>query len=193
MSVKWENYFYYDESSPSFLKWNVEIRTGRNMKRVLISKGDNAGCIFKTPCTNYWRVQLNKKNILVHRIIYCLHNKSIDDKMFVDHLDGNGLNNNIDNLRLADNNINARNTTRRRDNTSGVVGVSLKTEIENTGKINTYWIAQCNDLLGSSRSKCFSTNKYGYDKAFQLACEWRQKMILELNAQGAGYTERHGK
>lgn len=193
MNIEWENYFYYAEDSPTFLKWKIDIRTGKDMNRVLVHKGDNAGCIFKKNKHSYWRVQLDEKSILVHRIVYYLHNKDIDDRMFIDHLDGNGLNNNIDNLRLVSCTINARNTKKRKDNTSGITGVSLKTEVENSGKINTYWVAQWKDLFGNIKSKCFSNNKYGYDEAFRLACEWRQKMLLELNAQGAGYTERHGK
>lgn len=39
----------------------------------------------------------------------------------------------------------------------------------------------------------FSCNKYGHEQAFQLACQWREQKIAELNAQGAGYSERHGK
>ena len=35
--------------------------------------------------------------------------------------------------------------------------------------------------------------KYGKEEAFRLAVEWRAARIKELNNQGAGYTERHGK
>jgi hypothetical protein len=33
---------------------------------------------------------------------------------------------------------------------------------------------------------------YGNDFAFELACNYRDKMIEDLNKAGAGYTERHG-
>lgn len=68
-------------------------------------------------------------------------------------------------------------------NISGVTGVYLT---------NGRWIAQWRDDK-EAKTKSFSTNKYGHDKAFELACAYREKMIQELNAQGAGYTERHGK
>jgi hypothetical protein len=38
----------------------------------------------------------------------------------------------------------------------------------------------------------FSISKLGNDEAFRQACEYRAKMIAELNEQGANYTERHG-
>ena len=42
-------------------------------------------------------------------------------------------------------------------------------------------------------SKSFPVKKYGVLPAFKLAVDYREKMIAELNAQGAGYTENHGK
>ena len=43
------------------------------------------------------------------------------------------------------------------------------------------------------KSKRFSINRLGHEEAFRLACEYREQKIRELNEQGAGYTERHGK
>lgn len=192
MKDEWKSYFYYDENSKSFLKWKVDIFTGKDNNRLLVSKGSDAGCLHKKGDKGYWRVQLNGKNILVHRIVYYIHNDCVDDSMFIDHIDGNGLNNSIENLRLIHPTLNARNVIRLNTNKSGVTGVSLKTCIENNGKPYTYWVAQWRDLNNKVKSKCYSTNKYGYDEAFRLACEYREKMILDLNAQGAGYTERHG-
>lgn len=31
------------------------------------------------------------------------------------------------------------------------------------------------------------------NEAFRLACDYRVRMIEELNSDGAGYTEHHGK
>lgn len=35
-------------------------------------------------------------------------------------------------------------------------------------------------------------NKYGYDEAFKLACEYRKEQIKRLNSLGYGYAELHG-
>lgn len=39
------------------------------------------------------------KTMYLHRMIYIYHNGDIPDKMVIDHIDGNGLNNNIKNLQ----------------------------------------------------------------------------------------------
>lgn len=36
-------------------------------------------------------------------------------------------------------------------------------------------------------------DKHGYDEALQMAIAWRKSMIDQLNKQGAGYSDRHGK
>ena len=48
-------------------------------------------------------------------------------------------------------------------------------------------------LNGEKKTKSFSCNLLGEEQAFKLACEYREQNIRELNEQGAGYTERHGK
>ena len=73
-------------------------------------------------------------------------------------------------------------------NVSGVTGVSFK---EAKGYAN--WRAKWHDLDGKRHERSFSVLKYGHDKAFELACKYRAKMIEELNSQGANYSERHGK
>lgn len=47
--------------------------------------------------------------------------------------------------------------------------------------------------MGNYRNKKFSVLKLGLLPAFRDAVMYRRKMIEELNAQGAGYTENHGK
>ncbi len=77
----------------------------------------------------------------------------------------------------------ARNKTKHSNNTSGVTGV-------HRGKYS--WVAVTSQLDGTHKSKSFSVNKYGNDLAFDMAVAERNKMIDELNEQGAGYAQEHG-
>ena len=71
---------------------------------------------------DYLEVGIQGKHYAVHRVVYFMHTGEEPD--FVDHIDGNTLNNRKDNLRAATNSTNQANAKVRHDNTSGVKGVS---------------------------------------------------------------------
>jgi hypothetical protein len=140
--------------------------------------------------TGYWSVRINGKCFQVHRIIWYLYNDVQPGlSMDIDHVDGNKLNNSITNLRLVERTVNTHNQVLRVNNNSGVTGVHLC----DGGRGNLYYRAKWQNLDGSEDRKNFPIRKYGEEEAFRLACEYRAKMIEELNKQGAGYSERHGK
>lgn len=170
----WSNVFYYDETSPSFLRWKV--KTGR------ANAGDAAGSI---NVQGYYRVTYKRRLYFCHRVIWCLFNECIDDNLHVDHMNGDVADNSISNLRLVTNRQNSQNRKKHSTNKSGVVGVFLDTK-------RPRWVAHWCSIDGKRKSKEFSINKYGYDSAFKLACDFRIKMILELNSEGSDYTNRHG-
>jgi hypothetical protein len=63
-----------------------------------------------------------KIQIRMHRVILGLE---YNDGVIIDHKNGNGLDNRIENLQIATHCINARNTRKRKDNKSGYRGVYL--------------------------------------------------------------------
>jgi hypothetical protein len=65
----------------------------------------------------YLRLQVDKVKYYNHQIIFLMHNGYIPD--CIDHIDGNTLNNSIENLRVANKSSNACNSKMREDNTSG--------------------------------------------------------------------------
>lgn len=62
------------------------------------------------------------QQILAHRVIWALCNGEWSNQQ-IDHINGDKIDNRIENLRSVTNQENGRNASRRSDNTSGVVGV----------------------------------------------------------------------
>lgn len=182
-------YLKYDEFSSSGLVWIKDVLSGQNFNRKIATCGAPAG--FKVS-DGSWRVGLKGKVYLAHRIIFALNTGRIDDKLLVDHIDGDRSNNHIDNLREVTYAVNMRNR-KKVDNRSGVTGVYF-TSVPSGNKtsINEYYMACVYLLDGKCSSKRYSISKYGKEEAFRLACQWRKEQIEQLNANGAGYTDRHG-
>jgi hypothetical protein len=105
----------YDSKSGHF-KW--KIRAARK-----IQIGDLAGSILKTKTGGVYRtIKIFHKIYLAHRLAWFMFYGKMPDKA-IDHIDGNGLNNAIENLRLVTRKENMQNTKLRVDNTSGHNGV----------------------------------------------------------------------
>jgi HNH endonuclease/AP2 domain len=178
----WHEVFYEDAKSPTGLIW--KISPAKHIKAGFV-----AGSIWtdKKSDRQRFQVRYNKTHWYVHRILWVMRNSSIDDGLAIDHIDGNSLNNSVENLRLVSTTVNLRNTKQQKNNSSGITGVYFTTTNGYT-YARAYW---CN-LSGKLEQKNFSCKKLGRDLAFQQACEYRQQMLAELNASGAGYSERHG-
>lgn len=184
--IPWRDLVYYDETSPTFLRWKIEIRSDKDLKRTNVSPGDVAGSTALVGGDKLKSVlRYKRKTYYVHRIIWLLFNNTLEDGLVIDHIDGVATNNNIDNLRLVSRKINNRNRLRQRNKT-GQAGVYLRF-INNHFEYYAGW----RDMDGSLRCKYFSCEKYGEEQAKLLAKEYRNKMLEELNANGAGYTDKH--
>ena len=85
-------------------------------KKDNVKVGSKTGAGYLLVCTKWGRY-------LNHRIIYTMHNPDFDQSLSVDHIDGNPLNNKIENLRAVTHKQNLRNQKMRSTNTSGVMGV----------------------------------------------------------------------
>lgn len=138
--------------------------------------------------TGYFNVKFRGQNLKCHRIVYSLFNE-LEQRYSIDHINGVRTDNRVSNLRKVEGSVNARNAKAHKDNSTGVTGVKLTSN----GNNNYYSTAYYRNLAGKEVIKHFSHLKLGKEVAFKLACEFREKMIQEMNLQGAGYTERHGK
>lgn len=157
--VNWNDVLYIDDW---VLRWKKPI--SRKIKY-----GDLAGHKTKS---GYYSLMYMKKNFLAHRVIWCMINGSIPEDKEIDHIDHNGLNNNIKNLRLVDRTGNVRNFGKNLKNTSGVMGVSLDSS-------RMKWAA----YIWDKNKKVFIGR---FDKKDD-AIEARIKKQVEL-----GYHEMHG-
>jgi hypothetical protein len=70
----------------------------------------------------YRRIKIHNKSYRTHRLIFFMFNGYLPEA--VDHINGNSLDNRIENLRAATASENQGNTAVRKDNTSGYKGVS---------------------------------------------------------------------
>ena len=188
--INWSEYFYYDETSPTCLRWKVDRFAGKNHSTKMVSKDDVAGWFAsrQNGKPKAIEVGLNKKSYLVHRIIWELLIETIPSTLVIDHLNGNPFDNKISNLFVKTQNHNCQNKFLRVDSSTKVTGVSFNKTKNGTCYYRAYWC----DLNGKQKFKSFSCKKLGTEIAFESACKYREDRLKELNSLGAGYTERHG-
>jgi hypothetical protein len=187
-----ENIFYYDETSPSCLRWKIDIYGGKNYLTLCKRAGSIAGHLNKI--SNYYEVRFNGRTTKVHKIVMELSGVRTCSSQ-VDHIDGDRSNNKLSNLRLATHLENGRNQKKSHRNSSGVVGVSLCRTIS-SGKEYEFWLARVSED-GIRKCKSFSVRLYGNDIARDLAIRWRETAVNKINASlaakgASGYTDRHG-
>lgn len=94
----------------------------RTSNRIKI--GETAGTVITCNGLHYWSVCLNRKKVLNHQVVWLLQTGHWPEDQ-IDHIDGNPLNNRIENLRECSQAQNTKNQKRHRHNTSGINGVAL--------------------------------------------------------------------
>lgn len=85
----------------------------------VINVGSEAG---HTNFRGYVQIKIFNKRYYAHRIIFFMFNGYFPQE--VDHIDGNKSNNKIENLRDSTKSQNNMNVRKRKDNTSGIKGVT---------------------------------------------------------------------
>lgn len=129
--------------------WSVN-RQGR------VKAGDKAGTLqLNKNGKSYISIVVSQKHYLAHRLVWLLENKEFPNGC-IDHINGNGLDNRIENLRVVSRLSNQRNQRLSKRSKSGVMGVS---RCHRSGK----WVVR----IGSR-----STQKYIglYSDFFEAVC-----------------------
>lgn len=185
--IPWDEMVYYDETSPTGLRHKTDKRYGNQETLVAKYADDVAGSISEGKYSVYTSSRYG--TFQVHKIIwYLCTGQDVPENQIIDHIDGNLQNNLITNLRVVSKALNARNTSKYKNNTTGITGIYL--DVKN--KDHRYWKASWMTLDGKQKTKAFSINKFGDENAKLLAMEYRAEQIRLLNEQGAGYSDRHG-
>lgn len=91
--------------------------------------------------TKYISVGISGHRLKLHRLIYIMFNGYIDDNIQIDHIDNNGLNNKLENLRAVTSSINQRNKPLQISNKTGINGVNWHINAKK-------WQARITDLNG---------------------------------------------
>lgn len=156
--------FWYDFETGK-LYWRVD-RRGR------VKADDEAGVLLRARRTQYRQTMVHGKSYLVHRIVWLMHYGKWPESD-IDHIDGNGLNNRIENLRDVMRLVNLRNSRMRRNNSSGVNGVYWH-------KSERKWRAQSCDGSGKRKTLGRFTDLADAERAVK---EFQSRL---------GFSERHG-
>ena len=187
--IDFKDYFVVDPDSPTGLRWRDDVARMYTTKQSGTSvAGEPAGVkrIIKGRSDSVV-VLLRRKIYIVSRVIWEMVHGPIPEGMIIDHLDGNALNNKIENLACKTRGENMQNRKLDKRNNTGVPGVSYS---ESGGRPR--YKARYQDENKKAVTKDFSIRKYGKEEAFRLACEWRLANLKRLNEEcGLKYTDRH--
>ncbi len=109
--MKYETLLENFEYKNNDLYWKTPNQ-GRSLNRP-------AGCVKQD---GYREINFDRTHYRAHRLVWCYHNGNMPTKD-IDHIDGNRLNNNIENLREATHQQNMQNSKIQKNNKSGYKGV----------------------------------------------------------------------
>lgn len=144
------------ETSPTGLRWKIG-GSGRK------GKGSVAGCLARTSNNqrkNRYLVCIEGRLYKAHRVIYAMYHGFDPGEMQIDHINGDGTDNRIENLRLATSQQNNRNRGMAINNTSGARGVCWH-------YLKQKWMAS---IMINGRNR-----NLGYYKSFEDAKERRRQ------------------
>lgn len=179
-------WFYIDCKSPSGISWKKNNNANSPVNRKF--SGDHAGSILRRKCGKpaSWVLSLFNTKMQAHRVVWILHGNKLESGMVIDHINGNPLDNRIENLRQVTDADNSRNQAKRVDNTSGVTGVSV-----NIMSGIAYYVATWYEC-GKQFTKSFRVDRLGDSVAKEQATLYRNTMLEKLRNKGINYSESHG-
>jgi hypothetical protein len=125
-----------------------------------VQNGDKAG---HPNSYGYWRVETKYGSLAAHRIVFLMHHGFLPK--VVDHIDGNKLNNKIENLRAATYHQNGCNSKISKRNTSGAKNITWR-KAQNNWRVRidvcgkTINVGQFEDLELAELAAVMAREKY---------------------------------
>jgi hypothetical protein len=115
------------EALETFYKIDPESPSG--LSRIRATQGPNGkvGPVLSRGTDGYWRLKFQNEFYRTNRIIYFMQHQTDPGSLFVDHIDGDPLNNRVANLRLCTNQqnlLNARGKPKRSGLPKGISAAS---------------------------------------------------------------------
>jgi len=171
--MNWHKYFNYLEGELFWKKRSrEEFKSDASWKATNSNfEGKRAGAIVTSErsATSYRQLEIFSKAYKCHKIIWEMHYGKIPHGMIVDHIDGNGLNNQISNLRLVNSVDSAHNLPMQKSNKSGHVGIcwhkaasKWQARISNNGE--RFDLGRFDSIEEAIEARAVAENKYGYHK-----------------------------
>lgn len=140
------------EYKDGFLFWKKKPSNKGTRAKI----GEKAGYIDKR---GYQSIQINGKAYKTHRLIFMIFNNFFPET--VDHIDGNKLNNKIENLRAAKVSENCANRGAPKNSTTGIKNISYRIRDKRyIVTINGKHIGQYIDLELAELVACMAREKY---------------------------------
>lgn len=160
----------------------------------VVKKDSAAGSVDRTKAgiPKAWCVFVSRKRYLVHRIIWVLHNGSIDPELVINHIDNDPLNNRINNLELTTYRGNARRRIYHREvnypkkNSTGYNGISVRRVMNGSRTKELFYIIAAFGAL--SKSFRFNPLSEGSKElAINAAKIWKENKLNDLSKEDHSY------
>lgn len=169
-SVNWKEIVEYSETSPTGLRYIVDppVRNPKYKK----NKGDVAGYLRKIKDKFvHGQIEVKGKSYAVHRVVWLLHNGTLDKDSVVNHIDCDPSNNKIENLEIC---------TKSENNNRKKITKGIPNSNSNSGIPNIFFCSRDGKTkirvsftsFGKRYTKQFCTVRFGFDEAMNLAKEY---------------------
>lgn len=93
-------------------------------------EGTVAGCLVNDGPRQYITINLGGRELKAHRVAWIMCNGEIPEGLVIDHVNGDGTDNRLENLRVVTTSDNSANSTISKRNKTGITGVSFNRKTE---------------------------------------------------------------